>query len=96
MVVVNAKWWNGLPADIKKGLTEAMNEATVYNNKISQEKNDEARKAIVDSGKTKIKILTDAQLAEWKKAVAPVYAQFENDIGADLIKAAQSHSTKKK
>ncbi len=96
MVVVNAKWWNGLPADIKKGLTEAMNEATVYNNKISQEKNDEARKAIVDSGKTKIKVLTDAQLAEWKKAVAPVYAQFENDIGADLIKAAQSHSTKKK
>ena len=95
MVVVNAKWWNSLPADIKKGLTEAMNEATVYNNKISQEKNDEARKAIVDSGKTKIKILTDAQLAEWKKAVAPVYAQFENDIGADLIKAAQSHSTKK-
>ena len=95
MVVVNAKWWNGLPADIKKGLTEAMNEATVYNNKISQEKNDEARKAIVDSGKTKIKILTDAQLAEWKKAVAPVYAQFKNDIGADLIKAAQSHSTKK-
>ena len=95
MVVVNAKWWNGLPADIKKGLTEAMNEATIYNNKISQEKNDEARKAIVDSGKTKIKILTDAQLAEWKKAVAPVYAQFENDIGADLIKAAQSHSTKK-
>ncbi len=95
MVVVNAKWWNGLPADIKKGLTEAMNEATVYNNKISQEKNDEARKAIVDSGKTKIKVLTDAQLAEWKKAVAPVYAQFENDIGADLIKAAQSHSTKK-
>ncbi|MSP06369.1 MAG: DctP family TRAP transporter solute-binding subunit [Candidatus Fonsibacter sp.] len=95
MVVVNAKWWNGLPADIKKGLTEAMNEATVYNNKISQEKNDEARKSIVDSGKTKIKILTDAQLAEWKKAVAPVYAQFENDIGTDLIKAAQSHSTKK-
>ena len=35
-------------SDIKKGLTEAMNEATVYNNKISQEKNDEARKAIVD------------------------------------------------
>ncbi len=23
MVVVNAKWWNGLPADIRKGLSEA-------------------------------------------------------------------------
>ena len=92
MVVVNAKWWNGLPADIKKGLSEALAEATIYNNKIGQEKNDEAKKAIMDSGKAKVVKLTDAQLAEWKKAVAPVYAQFEKDIGADLIKAAQKYS----
>jgi C4-dicarboxylate-binding protein DctP len=95
MVVVNAKWWNNLPVDIKKGLSEALAEATVYNNNIGQEKNDEAKKLITDSGKTKIVKLTDAQLAEWKKAVAPVYAQFEKDIGPDLIKAAQSHSIKK-
>ncbi len=95
MVVVNAKWWNSLPADIKKGLSEAMAEATIYNNQIGQQKNDEARKLIVDSGKAKVVKITDAQLAEWRKAVAPVYAQFEKDIGADLIKAAQSHSLKK-
>jgi C4-dicarboxylate-binding protein DctP len=77
MVVVNAKWWNGLPADIRKGLSEAMREATIYNNQIS---------------KAKVVKLTDAQLAEWKKAVAPVYAQFEKDIGVDLIKSAQKYS----
>ena len=38
MVVVNAKWWNSLPADIKKGLSEAMAEATIYNNHWSTEK----------------------------------------------------------
>ena len=92
MVVVNAKWWNSLPADIRKGLTEAMNEATVYNNSIGQQKNDEAKKLIIDSGKTKVVKLTDAQLAEWKKSVAPVYAQFEKDIGVDLIKSAQKFS----
>ena len=92
MVVVNAKWWNGLPADIKKGLSEALAEATAYNNKIGQEKNDEAKKLIIDSGKAKVVALTDAQLAEWKKSVAPVYAQFEKDIGTDLIKAAQKYS----
>jgi C4-dicarboxylate-binding protein DctP len=92
MVVVNAKWWNGLPADIKKGLSEALAEATIYNNKIGQEKNDEAKKLIMDSGKAKVVKLTDAQLAEWKKAVAPVYAQFEKDIGVDLIKSAQKYS----
>ena len=92
MVVVNAKWWNGLPADIKKGLSEALAEATIYNNKIGQEKNDEAKKLIMDSGKAKVVKLTDAQLTEWKKSVAPVYAQFEKDIGVDLIKSAQKYS----
>ena len=30
LVVTNAKWWDGLPADVRKGLTEAMDEATAY------------------------------------------------------------------
>lgn len=92
MVVVNAKWWNGLPADVKKGLSEAMAEATVFNNQIAKQKNDEARAAIEAAGKAKIVKLTDTQLAEWKKAMQPVYKQFEADIGADLIKAAQAAS----
>ena len=92
MVVVNAKWWNGLPADVKKGLSEAMDEATVFNNQIAKQKNDEARAAIEAAGKAKIVKLTDAQLAEWKKAMQPVYKQFEADIGVDLIKAAQAAS----
>ena len=92
MVVVNTNWWNGLPADIRKGLSEAMREATIYNNQIAKQKDDEARAAIEAAGIAKIVKLTDAQLAEWQKAVAPVYAQFEKDIGTDLIKAAQSHS----
>jgi len=92
MVVVNAKWWNGLPADVKKGLSEAMDEATVFNNQIAKQKNDEARAAIEAAGKAKIVKLTDAKLAEWKKAMQPVYKQFEADIGVDLIKAAQAAS----
>ena len=100
MVVVNEKWWDGLPADIRKGLAEAMHEATKENNRIAALKNDEARAAIVASNAAnpkhaKIVKLTDAQLAEWKKAMEPVYKKFEADIGADLVKAAQSHSAPK-
>ena len=84
----------------KKGLSEAMNEATVFNNQIAKQKNDDARAAIVASSAAnpkhaKIMKLTDAELAEWKKAMEPVYKRFEADIGADLIKAAASHSNKK-
>ncbi len=39
MVVTNAKWWDGLPADIRKGLAEAMKEATAYANKLADDLN---------------------------------------------------------
>ncbi len=35
MVITNAKWWDSLPADVRKGLQEAMDEATEYGNKLS-------------------------------------------------------------
>lgn len=97
MIVVNEKWWDGLPADVKKGLTEAMHEATILNNKIAKQKNDDARAAIVASNTAnpkhaKIVPMSAADLAEWKKAMEPVYKKFEADIGPDLIKAAASHS----
>ena len=36
VVVVNKKFWDGLPADIRGQLEKAMDEATVYSNKISE------------------------------------------------------------
>jgi len=92
MVVTNKKWWEGLPADIRKGLTEAMNEATIYTYQIANSMNEDAKKQIVASNKAKVKPLTADQLAAWKKALEPVYKEFEKDIGPDLIKAAQAAS----
>ena len=34
--------------------------------------------------------LTPEQRAKWVEAMKPVWGQFEDDIGADLIGAAQS------
>ena len=89
MVITNAKWWDGLPVDIRKGLTEAMDEATAYGNKLANEINDRDRKLIADAGKAKISTLTKDDLAAWRKAMAPVWKKFEPEIGKDLIDAAQ-------
>jgi TRAP-type C4-dicarboxylate transport system substrate-binding protein len=35
-VIVNKKFWEGLPADVRGQLEQAMKEATVYANKIAQ------------------------------------------------------------
>ena len=85
MVVTNAKWWDGLPADVKKGLSEAMAEATAYGNKIANDINEGDRKKIADAGKARIQKLTKEDTAAWRKAMEPVWKKFEGDIGRDLI-----------
>ncbi len=88
MVLVNAKWWKGLPADIRAGLTKAMNEATEANNQIADKLNEDAKKKIVASGVTTIHQLTPAQHAAWVKAMHPVWKKFEKQIGKNIIDAA--------
>lgn len=88
MVVTNAKWWDGLPPDIRKGLSEAMVEATAYSNKLAIDFNDADRKKIADAGKAKIQKLSKEDVAAWRKAMEPVWKKFEDDIGRDLIDGA--------
>jgi len=88
MVVANAKWWDGLPADVRKGLSEAMKEATDHANKLAFDLNEADKKKIADAGKAKIQKLTKEDVATWRKAMEPVWKKFEADIGRDLIDAA--------
>ena len=61
MVVANAKWWDGLPADVRKGLSEAMDEATKYANKLAYDINEADKKKIADAGKAKIQKLVEGR-----------------------------------
>jgi len=88
MVITNAKWWNALPPDIRKGLAQAMEEATAYGNGIANEFNERDRKRIAEAGKAKIQELSKDDVAAWRKAMEPVWKKFEPDIGNDLIQAA--------
>lgn len=88
MVVTNSKWWDGLPADVRKGLSEAMAEATAHANKIASDINEADKKKIADAGKAKLQALSKDDAAAWRKAMEPVWKKFEADIGRDLIDAA--------
>jgi len=94
MVVTNAKWWDGLPADVRKGLSEAMAEATAYGNGIANEFNERDRKRIAEGGKAKVVTLSKEDVAAWRKAMEPVWKKFEGDIGKDLIDAALKSNSK--
>ncbi len=90
MVTVNERWWNGLPPDIRAGLEQALQEATQYNDATAEKSIRADRDKVIASGKTTVHALTAEQLGAWRTAMAPVWKQFEGDIGADLIRSAQA------
>ncbi|WP_373629880.1 TRAP transporter substrate-binding protein [Janthinobacterium sp. 35] len=93
-VIVNKKFWDGLPPDIRGQLEKAMREATTFEKAIAQRDNDQALEAIKKSGKTQIYTLTVQEQAEWRKALAPVQKAMEGRIGKDLISAINKESAK--
>ncbi|UTY57960.1 TRAP transporter substrate-binding protein [Massilia sp. erpn] len=93
-VIVNKKFWDGLPADVRGQLEGAMREATTYEKAIAQRDNDMALEAIKKSGKTQIYTLSAQETAEWRKVLLPVHKQMEDRIGKDLIGAINKESAK--
>jgi len=84
-VIVNKKFWDGLPADIRATLESAMKDATKYANDIAQKENDEALESVRKTGKTEIITLTPEQKAAMKKALVVVHKENESRVGKDTI-----------
>lgn len=85
VVIVNKKFWDDLPADIRDQLTKAMKEATEFGNAQSQKENDDALAEIKKSGKSEIIKLTPEQNEAMRKAMEPVYKDAAGRIGQPLI-----------
>ncbi|MDO8038436.1 TRAP transporter substrate-binding protein [Janthinobacterium sp. SUN137] len=93
-VIVNKKFWDGLPPEIRGQLEKAMREATTFEKAIAQRDNDQALDAIKKAGRTQIYTLTVQEQVEWRKALAPVQKAMEARIGKDLISAINKESAK--
>ncbi|MDE2077514.1 MAG: TRAP transporter substrate-binding protein [Burkholderiales bacterium] len=86
-VVVNKKFWDGLPADIRAQLTKAMDEATKVADDVAYQENQDALAKVQASGKTTVYRPTIAERFLLKKALIPVHKQMASRIGEDTIKA---------
>ncbi len=86
-VIVNKKFWDGLPADVRTVLEGAMQDATKYANDIAQKENDDALEGIRKSGRSEVIKLTDVQKAAWKKALVAVHKENEARVGKETLEA---------
>lgn len=86
-VIVNKKFWEGLPSDVRKQLEDAMEQATRYANQIAKVENDTALEGVRKSGKTQVYVPTKEERLAFKKALVPVHQKMESRIGKDVIQA---------
>lgn len=86
-VIVNKKFWDGLPADIRTLLEGALKEATAFANDMATKENIDDLEKMRASGKTTIYTPTAAELDEWKKALMPVHKEMASRVGQSTIDA---------
>ena len=86
-VLINKKFWDGLPADVKTLIEGAISDASKYNDDIAEKEDQRALEGIRKAGKTTIYTLTPEEKAAWKKQMLPVHQQVEGRIGKELIQS---------
>lgn len=94
MLVSNQRFWFSIPHHIRSELEAIIDEVSFEVNRQSEAANRADRQRIEASGSSQIISLSDEQRAAWHAAMQPVWQQFEADIGADILKAAQTVNRK--
>lgn len=84
ITLVSERFWNRLPADYQQLLREAATQMGEYERHISRAMNDQIKQELVDSG-MQITELTPEQVKAFQEKVAPVYDNWRDQIGGELI-----------
>ncbi|MBE1274201.1 TRAP transporter substrate-binding protein [Enterovibrio baiacu] len=88
MVTTSNEFWAGLPDADRDVLKKALDEAVAHGNQIANEKGMKDRQNIIDSGRSQVITLTDAERQQWVEVMKPVWGEFQEQIGQSLIDAA--------
>ena len=86
-VIVNKKFWDGLPPDVREQLEKAMLESTAFANRIAKHQNDQDLEKVKKSGKTAVYTPTAAERDAFKKALMPVHKEMAPRIGPELLQS---------
>jgi C4-dicarboxylate-binding protein DctP len=84
-LVVNKRFWDGLPADIRQALNQAVAESTLVANDSAFKDNQMALEQVRTSKRTQIYQPTPAELAQLRSHLLPVHQQMASRIGTETI-----------
>lgn len=88
MVVTSVDFWQGLPNDIRTELEDILAEVTVAVNTLAREKEKADRHVIMNTSAVEVITLDTSEKRKWREAMLPLWREFEDDIGYEIMKAA--------
>ncbi|MGN7175806.1 C4-dicarboxylate ABC transporter [Paenibacillus sp. FSL R5-0490] len=84
-VMMSGKVWNEQSEETKKILLEAMEETTEWNSRMAFDMNEELLEKIRQNSSIQIHQLTPEEKQEWQAVLDPIYEDFSQDIGKNLV-----------
>jgi C4-dicarboxylate-binding protein DctP len=91
-LLTNTKFWDGLNDETRTIIEKGVEEATKVARDSAMDLNDDALKTLKDRGQVEIHELSESEIDAFKKKLEPVYKEWAEKIGADIIKDAESKS----
>lgn len=89
MVISSREWLDSLPPDVRNVLEVTLLDVTHEYNRFAFQIGEVQRRNVIADGGV-VNELTGSQKDAWRQALKPVWRQFEDEIGVDLIRAAQA------
>lgn len=89
--MTNAKWWNGLPDDLRTIIQSTATEVAMRHRARSEAETQKAIDALRANG-VNVHVQTDDERKAWTEATDPVWKQAEPQIGKDLIARVRAYS----
>ena len=87
-VIVNKRFWDRLPAALRKIVERAMAEATTYADALTEQENRAALAWLARAGRVDVHVPSAAETAAWRRALLPVGADLASRIGKAVVIAA--------
>src|SRR5262245_16377983 len=84
-LIVNKKFWDGLPEDVRTPLARAVKETTEFFNDTAAKDNVDALEKIKASGKIQVHELTPDERKAWIAKLMPVHTEMQSRFGKDFI-----------
>lgn len=85
VVIIDKTFWDKIPPDLQKDITDAMRETTDWEKGMAVQLNEQQLNELSKQKSMHIHVMTSAEKKQWQQALQPVYTQFTSIVGKRLM-----------